>query len=44
METIRMRKTLLSLFTFLSALGPGVVCSGQEETPAKYNFYGYVSN
>ena len=44
METIRMRKTLLSLFTVLSALGTGVVCAGQEETPSKFNFYGYVAN
>ena len=39
-----MRKILLSLFTVLSALGPGIVCSGQEETPAKLKFYGFVAN
>jgi hypothetical protein len=44
METIRMRKTLLSLFAVLSALGSGLVCSGQEVTPSKFNFYGYVAN
>ncbi len=30
-----MKKILLSLFAALSALGPGLVCSAQEETPAK---------
>ena len=39
-----MRKILLTLFAALSALGPGVVCSAQEETPAKFKVYGFIRN
>ena len=39
-----MKKILLSLFAALSALGPGLVCSAQEETPAKVKVYGFIRN
>ena len=39
-----MKKILLSLLAALSALGPGIVCSGQEETQAKLKFYGFIRN
>ena len=39
-----MRKILLPLLAALSALGPGIVCSGQEETPARFKPYGFVAN
>ena len=39
-----MKKILLPLLAALSALGPGVVCSAQEEKPAKVKVYGFVSN
>jgi hypothetical protein len=39
-----MKKILLSLLAALSALGPGVVCSAQEETPSKLKLYGFIRN
>lgn len=39
-----MKQILLSLFAALSILGPGVVCSAQEETPAKVKVYGFIRN
>ena len=39
-----MKRILLSLFAALSALGPGVVCAAQEETPARFQPYGFVAN
>ena len=39
-----MKKILLPLLAALSALGPGVVCSAQEETPAKVKLYGFIRN
>ena len=39
-----MKKILLSLLAALSALGPGVVCSAQEETPPKLKLYGFIRN
>ena len=39
-----MKRILLSLFAALSALGPGLVCSAQEETPAKVKVYGFIGN
>ena len=39
-----MKRVFLSLLAALSALGPGIVCSGQEEKPAKFQLYGYVAN
>ena len=39
-----MKKILLTLLTALSALGPGVVCSAQEETPSKVKLYGFIRN
>ena len=39
-----MKKILLSLLAALSALGPGLVCSAQEETPAKVKVYGFIRN
>ena len=39
-----MKKILLTLLAALSALGPGVVCSAQEETPAKVKLYGFIRN
>ena len=39
-----MKKILLTLLAALSALGPGVVCSAQEETPAKLKLYGFIRN
>ena len=39
-----MKKILLSLIAALSALGPGIVCAGQEETPARFQPYGYIAN
>ena len=39
-----MKKIFLPLLAALSALGPGVVCSAQEETPAKVKLYGFIRN
>ena len=39
-----MKKILLSLLAALSALGPGVVCSAQEETPSRIKAYGFIRN
>ena len=39
-----MKKILLSLLAALSALGPGAVCSAQEETPPQYKVYGFIRN
>ena len=39
-----MKKILLSLFAVLAALGPGSVCSAQEETPSKVRVYGFIRN
>ena len=39
-----MKKILLPLLAALSALGPGVVCSAQEETPAQVKLYGFIRN
>lgn len=39
-----MKKILFTLLTALSALGPGVVCSAQEETPSKVKLYGFIRN
>ena len=39
-----MKKVFLSLFAALSALGPGLVCSAQEETPPHFKPYGFVAN
>ena len=39
-----MKKILLSLLAALSALGPGAVCSAQEETPSKLKLYGFIRN
>ena len=39
-----MKKILLSLLAALSALGPGAVCSAQEETPPQFKVYGFIRN
>ena len=39
-----MKKILLTLLAALSTMGPGVVCSAQEETPAKVKLYGFIRN
>ena len=39
-----MKKILLPLLTALSALGPGIVCSGQEEMPSRFKVYGFIRN
>ena len=39
-----MKKILLTLLAALSTLGPGKVCSAQEETPAKVKLYGFIRN
>ncbi len=39
-----MKKILLSLIAVLSSLGPGAVCSAQEETPSRFKVYGFIRN
>ena len=39
-----MKKILLPLLAALSALGPGALCSAQEETPSKFKLYGFIRN
>ena len=39
-----MKKILFTLLTALSALGPGVVSSAQEETPSQVKLYGFIRN
>ena len=39
-----MKKILLSFVAALSALGPGALCSAQEETPSKVKVYGFIRN
>ena len=39
-----MKRILLPLLAALSALGPALVCSAQEETPAKVRVYGFIRN
>ena len=39
-----MKKILPWLFAALSALGPEIVCSGQDETSVKFRPYGFIAN
>ena len=44
MSVSNVKRILLSLFAALSAWGPGLVCSAQEETPSKFKVYGFIRN